>query len=187
MDTQTPIALELKVITMSDYFLEKFAQVIVSINERNNFLHTKFENDIRAGLVFERAVSVNAGVMSEDYNGGYWEFATAKENSKAIFMYLDDEKGYVIHNQNTQRTSAVDGRILGLMSCMMSFSHGSFALAKDHPKASNIFTNHYHALRNAFYKCVDELAYNVEGKSDATEEQIEEIKAMSRIVTSYLD
>lgn len=186
MTTIAPIALELTVITMSDYFLEKMVDVIDGIDERDDFLVSQFDQDIHASLAFERATFHHASEMSEDYTGAYWEFAKAKTGN-GFFIYPSSDKGYVIHNQNTYKHSAVDGRIIGLMASIMTFSHASFAFAEKHPEISQMFAEHYHALKNAFYGCVDRLAYNTDGDSDATKEQIVAIKEMSSIVTSYLD
>lgn len=186
MTTVAPIALELEVITMSDFFMEKLGKVIEDIDERNDFLPAQFQNNVAASLTFERLVFSNAEKMSEDYTGNFWDFAKT-HSGDGFFIYPSSEKSFCIHNQNTYQHSAVDGRIFGLMASLMVFSHASIAFHKTHPTISDMFGGHYHNLRNAFYDCVEILAYDKEGQSEATEEQRSDIKAMSAIVTSYLD
>lgn len=171
------------ITTMSDKFYEALVTVVPE-SIRMHFLPAKFKGNINAFLSFENGVYNQANKMCRDYDGGYWEFAECKDGN-AFFIHPNGaDKSYTISNINTQQDYEVDGRIFGMLASWIIFSHASFAFEHKDPSASAMFANHYHALRDAFYGLVDDMAYE---NPDVSEEEKQAIKEMSSIVYSYLD
>ena len=168
---------------MSDLFLNELA-TIVEEEKRIDFLPAKFAGYLMAVLSFETNIYHQASKMDENYTGGYWEFADCA-NNKGFFMYPDTDDSLHLHNINSYEEYEVDGRIFGLIASLMVFSNASFAFYEKAPKLSQLFAEHYHATRNAFYDAVDKIAYSKD--SSVSEEEKQQVKDMSAIVTRYLD
>ena len=71
------------------------------------------------------------------------------------------------------------------MMTLMAFSHGSGRYYNVDEKLSETLAEHYHALRGAFYNLAESIVYDPE--SQASEEEKEQVRAMSSAITSFLD
>ena len=170
--------------TMNDKFYETFITVVPECI-RLDFLPAKLKGNFNAIATFENNVCAQAKIMSDDYTGANWEFTESKDGN-AFFIHPSLSDGpFIINDMNTQREYTVDSRVFGLLATWIIFSRASFAFEHKDREASIIFSNHYHALRNAFYSLLDDMIYNE--TIELTAEQKEEIKVMSNIVYSYLD
>ena len=181
-----------KIATMNDLFYDRFVKEVTE-DEREDFIMTKFNNSIINSLMFEQNVYGITNHSCKDYDGGYWEFANLNQN-KGFFMHLNKEERFTLQNLNYQQAYSVDGRILGLIMCIMLYSQASFTFFKSKPDLSKLYSEHYHNLRGAFYSTVDSMAYGVPDENgdyvqdDSVSEEIRaEIKEMASVVHSYLD
>ena len=169
-------------VKMNDAFFANMGEVVKGVHKCNGFLPRKLRGLYEPLLNFENSIYALSESKSNDYDGGSWKFVQCKEND-AFFMYPADDKEYTITNQNYQCEYIVDNKLFGMMMCMIAFSNLSFK-HQNKESISQMYAHHYHNLRNSFYSAVDNMC---EGDNRASDEVIEEIKAMSRIVYSYLD
>ena len=181
-----------KKATMNDLFYNRFVKE-VSQDEREGFLMSKFNGSIMDSLNFEQNLYGMTGKSCEVYNGGYWEFANVKD-SKAFFIHLNKDKRFILNNLNYAQKYSVDGRVLGVVMCMMMYSHASFHFFNSKPDLAKVYAQHYHNLRDAFYSLVDAMAYGTQDDNGdyiqdetVSEEVKQEIKDMASVVNAYLD
>ena len=188
----TALHTNVKTATMNDVFYNHLIKEVTE-SERECFLLSKFDGSVVDGLNFEQNMYGITSHSCEGYDGGYWDFVNLKD-SKGFFMHLSKDDRFKLSNQNYNQEYSVDGRVLGLIMTMMLFSHASFSFHESKPRLSQIYAEHYHQLRDAFYGAVDSLAYGVRDEygeyiqnDNISNEVKDEIKEMASVVHAYLD
>lgn len=184
---------------MSDLFYEQFA-VAAKGKAREYFTVNKFDGLKSAWFAFENGVFVLTDRSTPDYKGGQWEFADLKEGG-SFFIHLNKDKTFILTNPNYDQKYNVDGRVLGLIMCLMRYSHASFEYNGHNKKLSQEYAEYYHNTCDAFYSLADKLCGELEDEdgniikatdSDGNEimvsdEEKKSISDMVNIVASYLD
>lgn len=187
-DTTTQSATTTNVISMNDLFFNKLAKIIPDGEERMALIPAKLNNNLKGIMVLENALYHHADQMAEDNHASVWHSAEINDADKnTFFMFPDTDKPFAISNPTTQSRSLVDARTFGLINTILVFNRLCWHYSETDTVLSQIFVDQYHNLKDAYYQLVDDLAYNEDGESEATPEQIEEIKAMSKAVWSQLD
>ena len=187
IQSQIGVTAALPAITMSDDFFEKLMTVVEDTDEsddRMELLPTMLKRSLRGLMEFEGLVFDFGKKYSPDSNIGYW--LAAKTNQQNSFMmYPSGDKSFHVVNSDNYSECRVDSRIFGIMMTLMAFSHGSGRYYNVDEKLSETLAEHYHALRGAFYNLAESIVYDPE--SQASEEEKEQVRAMSSAITSFLD
>ena len=177
------VAAEDLTIKMNDKFFSKFADV-VSDDKRGDLIPNILKGNFTGIMNFEAIITYTAKKMCDECDVAVWDFAETK-NRKGVIMYPAEDKSFFVCNANNYSESRVDSRIFGIMISMLAINHASWHFHSKDESLSQTFAEIYYAIREAFYQSVDDLAYDSE--SDATEEDKEQIRAMSQAVTAFLD
>lgn len=82
-----------------------------------------------------------ASLLSEDYNGGYWEFYTL--SNRGFYMVPQSETLYAVCCPNGYENQ-LSADVFGIIVCLYAYSNLSFA---DCPFAESC-AHHYHRLRD---------------------------------------
>ena len=82
-----------------------------------------------------------ASLLSEDYNGGYWEFYTL--SNKGFYMAPQSETPYAVCCPNSYE-GELSPDALGIVACLYSYSH----LAFGENAFAELCAEHYHRLRD---------------------------------------
>ena len=184
---------------MSDLFYEQFA-IAATGKARDNFTANKFDGLKSAWNTFETGVFNITDRSAPDYKGGLWEFADLVDGG-GFFIHLGKDKTFTLTNLNYDQKYNVDGRILGLIMCLMRYSHASFEYNPHNKKLSQEYAGYYHDTCDAFYSLAEKLCGELEDEdgniikatdSDGNEiivsdEEQKGISDMVSIVCAYLD
>ena len=170
------------VTTMNDAFFNELAS-IVKDEERFDFLPAKFKGNPTWSVGFENIVySLTDKMNTGRKGGGSWEFCDCKDNS-AFFIYPSSGNSFDV--EGFYCNFKVDARTLGIIVCMKAFSHASFIYCQSNPELAQIYAEHYHGLREAFYSLADKM--NSDTNTTLTAEQKKEIDDMITAVYRVLD
>ena len=89
--------------------------------ERADFVHALF--GLAFPLKLEPTIFAMAGMLAEDYNGGFWQFHALSNGG--FYMAPDVDRGFEVSCENGfEGTLSADA--LGVTACLYAFSHLSF-------------------------------------------------------------
>ena len=113
--------------------------------ERADFVHALF--GLHFPMRLEPTIFAMAGMLAEDYNGGYWQFYVL--GNGAFYMAPDVDHGYEVSCANGfEGTLSADA--LGVTACLyassqLSFGEGRFA---------EVCADQYHLLSGTDWGCL---------------------------------
>ena len=106
--------------------------------ERADFVHALF--GLHFPLKLEPTIFAMAGILAEDYNGGYWQFYAL--GNGGFHMAPDVDHGYEVSCANGfEGTLSSDA--LGITACLYAYSQLSFGEGR----FAEVCADQYHLLR----------------------------------------
>ena len=173
---------EARTIELSAPTLEQPAQLpnslkIKPLHERYrmNFLPKMCGNSF---LMFETALYNIAGALSDNYDGGYWEFVQLKDVQNGFYCFPD---GAVFECENNMNYASgfLDGRLFGLLVSLLALNSLAW---KTQGSQQERFVNAFYGVKD---KVFDEL-YDIASTSEDIEEVLKARQA-SKMLYMFLD
>ena len=106
--------------------------------ERADFVHQLFGPAFP--LKLEPTIFAMAGMLAEDYNGGFWSMHSLSNGG--FYMAPDGERGFDVSCENGF-AGTLSADALGITACLYSYSHLSFGEGG----FAETCTTQYHLLR----------------------------------------
>ena len=117
---------------------ELIARRTLAEGERADFVHALF--GLAFPLKLEPTIFNMAGMLAEDYNGGFWQFYALPGG--AFYMAPDVDHGYEVSCANGFE-GALSSDALGVTACLYAYSQLSFGEGR----FAEVCAEQYHVLR----------------------------------------
>ena len=142
---------------------------------RMNFLPKMCGNSF---LMFETALYNIAGSLSDNYNGGYWEFVQLKDVQNGFYCFPDDDAFECANNMN-YASGFLDGRLFGVLVSLLALNSLAW---KTKGIQQERFVNTFHGVKDKIFDDLYQIA--------TTSEEIEEVlkaRQASKMLYMFLD
>ena len=114
----------------------------------------------RAAVAFEHCLYEIAGMLNEEYKGGYWEFAVM-DDGKVFFCYPADDKLFACANRFNYAEGVMDNKTFGFICSFIALGHAFYHINQSD---AVLLRQRYH---NARLWALEKLYNQVYGSQDA--------------------